>query len=162
MATDPAWPPDLVPLAATGGDWAHYCDRLYGEFHRDFVASRPEFMGKRVGVSRNRIIENKEAAFWHCISSGDIEDERLPDLRRCECIRWPRRLIEAVGTDRVRWWREKQGRKRRVYVALEDFSYLVVLEEMSTHCVLVTAYPIEQEHARRKLKNRCEGAATKR
>ena len=110
---------------------------------------------------RNRVIDGKEAAFWHCTSEGDVEEERVPDLRRCERIGWPRRLIEAIGTDRGRWWKERPGRTRRACVALADFSYLVVLEEMSTHCVLVTAYPVEKEHSRKKLRNRCNGATEK-
>lgn len=161
MATEPSWPGELVELAAAGNDWSRYCDILYSEFHQAFISSRPEFQGKRVGVNRSRTVKGKESAFWHCISEGDSEDDRLPDLRRCERIRWPRPIIEAVGTDKVRWWKERRGRTRRAYVALADFSYLVVLEELSTHCVLVTAYPVEQAHARKKLRDRHEQAAEK-
>lgn len=161
MASNPAWLPGLVEFGAAGNDWARYCDLLYGEFHRDFIGSRPEFQGKRVGVSRARTVKGKEAAFWHCISEGDSEDDRLPDMRRCECIRWPRQLIEAVGSERVCWWRERQGGSRRAYVALPDFSYLVVLQELSSHCVLVTAYPVEREHSRTKLRDR-RGRATEK
>ena len=159
--SDAPWPPELVLLESCGGDWERYCDRVYGEFHRDFVASRPTFHGRWVGVSRNRVVKRKEVAFWHCISAGEVEADRLPDLRRCERIRWPRKMLEAVGTGRVKWWRRRRGAKRRAYVALADFSYLVVLEEMSSHCVLVTAYPIDEEHERRKLRTEFDGAPDK-
>ncbi|MNH30689.1 hypothetical protein D3C79_909980 [compost metagenome] len=46
---------------------------------------------KRLGLKRHPVIQGKEATFWHMISEGNDEAERLPDLRRCERIRWPRR-----------------------------------------------------------------------
>jgi hypothetical protein len=160
MPTDPAWPPGLISLASCGGNWAKYCDTIYAEFRRDFVTARGQFLGKHVGISK-RMIEGKEAAFWHCISEGKIEEERVPDMRRCERIRWPRGLINAVGTDRVLWWKERDGSTCRGYVALPDFSYLVVMEEAATHFLLVTAYAIERSHAQKKLGKRHADATEK-
>lgn len=162
MPDEFAWLPDLVVLDGFANDWPSCCQRLYGEFHRDFIASQPEFRGKRVGVSRSRILEGREAAFHHCVTEGDeLEERRGPDYRRCQRLRWIRKLIEAVGTDRVRWWREKQGSRRRAYVALPDFSYVVVLEELKSHCVLVTAFPVDRDHSRRNNARRHEEAAEK-
>jgi hypothetical protein len=156
------WLPDFVPLDGFVNDWPTCRDRLYGEFYRDFIASRPEFFGKRVGVSRRRIIDGREAAFHHCVTEGEgAEEDRIPDYLRCQRLRWPRKLIEALGTDRVKWWKEVEGRKRRAYVSLPDFSYLVILEEMESHCVLVTAYPVDREHTRRNHLKRYEAAGEK-
>jgi hypothetical protein len=155
------WPPEVLPLAACGGDWTTYCDRLYGEFYRDFVAHRPSFLGKRVGVDRNRVVKGREEAFWHCISEGEVEEERLPDPRRCERIGWARLVIEAAGSDRVHWWRNRRGCAPRAVVALADFSYVVILQERRSHWLLITAYPTEHEHSRRKLRAEFEAATEK-
>jgi len=160
MVPEPPWPPELIPLASCGGSWTKYCETIYAEFRRDFVSSRGRFLGKHVGISK-RMIEGKEAAFWHCISEGKVEEDRVPDMRRCERIRWPRGLIDAVGTGRVKWWKERDGSRCRSYVALPDFSYLVVMEEAATHFLMVTAYPIEQPHAQRKLGKRYADATEK-
>ncbi len=155
------WLPDFVSLDGFANDWPSCRDRLYGEFHRDFIGSRPEFLGKRVAVAR-RFVDGREAAFHHCVTEGDEEEEkRVPHYGRCQRLRWPRKMIEAAGTDRVRWWKEKQGSKRRVYVTLPDFAYLVVLEETKSHCVLVTAYPVDRDHTRRNHLKRYEDAAEK-
>lgn len=161
MPTEPVWPPELLELSAHENDWQRYCDALYGVFHADFIARSTKFLGKHVTVNPNRSERGKALSFWHVISEGPNEAERLTDPRRCECIRWPRRLIEEAGTTRVLWWREQRGRGRRSHVTLPDFSYLVVLEELPSACVLITAYPIESGHSRRKLASRYEAATEK-
>jgi hypothetical protein len=162
------WLPALVDLEGFANDWARCRDRLYGVFHRDFVASQPELFGKRIGVNKSRILFEREAAFHHCTTEGDEgtkEEERVPSYGRCQRLQWIRRVIEAAGTDRACWWREveeRRGRvKRRVYVVLPDFSYVVVLEEMTSHLVLVTAFPVEEGHSRRRLARRHAEASDK-
>ena len=94
----------------------------------------------------------KEATFWHIISEGDVESERLPDLRRCERIRWPRPMIEAIKFSHIKWWRNKRKEEERIVIALEDFSYVVVLADRGEYVLLWTAYYVEQEHRRQKLR----------
>ena len=43
-------------------------------------------------------------------------------------------------------------------IALNDFSFLVVLPERASHYILLTAYPVERGHDRRKLQNEYERA----
>jgi hypothetical protein len=148
-------------MASAGNDWNVYCEMLYDVFRRDFIASSTTFQGAHVTASPKRTEKGKASTFWHIISEGREESDRLASFRRCECIGWPSPILGAAGTERVRWWRERRGRSRRVFVALPDFSYLVVLEELKSHCVLITAYPIERPHQRRNLASRYEGAAEK-
>ncbi|MBN1320722.1 MAG: hypothetical protein JXA87_07775 [Thermoleophilia bacterium] len=100
-----------------------------------------------------------EAGFWHLISDGLVEDERLPDLRRCERIAWPRPMIEADGTEQVNVWLsrgEAWKRGSRVAIALRDFSYVAILEYAGNHMLLVTAYLVEHDHRREKLRRQFE------
>jgi len=53
--------------------------------------------GKRLGLKRHPMTQNKEATFWHMIQEGSVESERIPDIRRCERIRWPRPSVAVVG-----------------------------------------------------------------
>lgn len=161
MPTEPQWPPELVEMSESGNDWGRYCDALYDIFHGDFIARSTKFLGKHVTVRPKDVASGKALRFWHVISEGPDEDARLTNLRRCECIRWPRRIIEAVGTERVKWWRERRERDLRTHVALADFSYLVVLAESPNVCVLITAYPIADGHSRKRLARRFEAAAEK-
>ena len=83
----PDWLPPLVRLDDYGGYWDRYEEALYQHFQDDFLESRPEAITKPVSIRHHPKYKGKEWAFWHLISSGRIEQERLPDFRRCERIR---------------------------------------------------------------------------
>lgn len=151
MSANGTWLPPLVKLADYGGDWDRYLDALYNHFRKDFITSRPRFPGKRFALKRHPMEKGKEATFWHLISEGRTEADRVPDLARCERIRWPRPIIEAISSRRVKWWRTKRGLEDRIVIALGDFSYIVVLADRGSYVLLWTAYQVEQPHRRRKL-----------
>lgn len=44
----------------------------------------------------------KHFGFWRVISDGELEDDRLPDLRRCERITWIAYLIANVE-EQINW-----------------------------------------------------------
>lgn len=145
------WLPPLVLLTEHGGNWPAYLEAIYRYFQADFVASKPSFQGRRFGLKRHPMEQGKEATFWHLISEGKTEADRLPDLRRCERIRWPRPMIEAVATGRVKCWRSQRRGEDRIYLAVDDFSYLVVLADRGEYVLLWTAFCVERGHTRRKL-----------
>ena len=44
------------------------------------------------------------------VQEGKVEDDRTPDLRRCERIRWPRPIIEHESEDSILVWEnERRG-----------------------------------------------------
>jgi hypothetical protein len=150
--TDPyAWLPPLVLLEEHGRNWANYLEAIYMVFKRDFVDSKPMFPNRRVGLKRHPIAQGKEATFWHFVSEGDNEENRAPDLRRCERIAWPRPIIEAVQSESVYVWKTARGNERRIVIALRDFSYIVVLADRGDYVLPWTAYCVERNHRRDKL-----------
>lgn len=85
------WLPALILLDDYRGDWQRYLEAVYAAFVEDFVHTRPaSFLGKRFALKRHPLRQGREATFWHFTTEGQVEDARLPDLRRCERIRWPR------------------------------------------------------------------------
>ncbi len=70
--------PPLVLLNDYENNWHRYFDVIYNFFRQDFVTSKPNFKGKRFALKRNPVINGKEATFWHIISEGGVEGERLP------------------------------------------------------------------------------------
>lgn len=145
------WIPSLVFLQEYGGDWGKYIEVVYNYFKMDFIDSKPKLKNKRIGIMRNPLYQQKEFTFWHCTSEGDIEDERLPDLRRCERIRWPRPIIEHSTDNLVRCWRNKRGSEKRILLWFYDEDYLVVLAERKNYLVLWTAYLVIYDHTKGKL-----------
>lgn len=144
------WLPALVELAACGGDWNRYVEVIYDHFCNDFIRTTPSFEKKRWAMKRHPLFKDKEATFWHIVSEGLDESERLPSLRRCERIRWPRAIIDHAGTGRVRLWKQKRGREIRTALAPESFEYLVILAERGDSVLLWTAFPVEYTNQQRK------------
>ncbi|HNS10101.1 MAG TPA: hypothetical protein PKN29_10405 [Candidatus Ozemobacteraceae bacterium] len=142
------WLPELILFS---GNWSEYIERIYSIFRQDFVDDMPEFNSRPFRLKKIPIFKGKEATFWHLISEGEIEDERIPDLRRCERICWPRSIIDTGHLHGIKTWKNHRQGKTRVLLALEDFSYVVVLDERLEYYLLWTAYPVEREHQRRKL-----------
>jgi hypothetical protein len=99
----------------------------------------------------------KEATFWHMIQEGKVEDERIPDFRRCERIRWPKPIIERNSDPLIKVWRNKRGREERVCLWLEQENYLVILADRGEYILPWTAYLVERPHQQRKLQKEYEG-----
>ncbi len=147
------WLPGLLEFS---GDWSSYVEEVYDAFSRDLLASPTRFRGRRVAVRRDPRDQGKEAGFWHAISEGPEEQERTPDLRRCERVRWIRALIECSDRKKVRIWGVMRGSDRRVLIALKDFTYVVVLAVRKKYVLFITAYAVWQRHRREKLRRECQ------
>jgi hypothetical protein len=151
MSETNEWLPELITLSDYEGKWQIYLNAIYDAFCRDFVRSKPDYPGKRFALKRHPMAFEKEATFWHLIQEGDVEQDRTPDLRRCERIRWPRPMIDAIQTDKVRVWKNTRGRNERIVLATGDFSYVVILDDRDDYVLLWTAYCVETDHRRMKL-----------
>lgn len=153
MNRRPGWLPDLVKQA-TYGDWSHYEAAIYGFFCADFVRSFTAFRGRPVKLKRYPVVNGKEATYWHCISTGKNEADRLLDIRRCERIRWPRPCIEHESQLKV--WTEKRKGEYRIHIWLESEGYIVVLASRPNYVILWTTFFVEHEHERKKFTRRYE------
>ncbi len=146
------WLPQLLTLSACGGAWQEYIDAVYAVFDRDFIRTECLLRGYRVGVRRQPSFENKWFTFWHCVSEGEVEEQRTPDLRRCERIPWIRPIIDHECDSGVDVWESKKKRDDRLYLWLYE-QYLIVLGIRNDHYLLITAFPTNQNHTVRKLRN---------
>ena len=83
-------PPDLVPFQAFDGDWETYQAALYRIFQQEIASGGLRFQSLPVNCRRLPQTGGRWAAFWHLVQEGPAEEDRTPDLRRCERIRWVR------------------------------------------------------------------------
>ncbi len=156
MTATPDWLPPLVLLNDFSGDWDAYLEAIYSWFKQDFVDSKPSFQGRRLGLKRLPLTHGKESTFWHFIQEGEIEEERIPDLRRCERIRWPRPVIEHDTDAAVKVWHNKRGREKRICLWIENENYLVILADRGKYILPWTAYLVEKPHQQKKLRKEYE------
>ena len=144
------WLPDLVPFV--NGNWEKYVDIIYRYFENDFIKSKPLYRG--MDVNHRHFPEDNEhrhAAFWHLIQEGKDEENRVPNFRRCERIRWPKPIIEYGAEDVILVWESDRKGKTNICLFFENKDYLVVLGKRSGYVLLLTAYPIEYANRKEKL-----------
>ena len=156
MSDPPEWLPPLVLFSDYDGDWERYLDALYDWFKRDFVDSQPVFQGRRLGLKRHPLSKGREATFWHMTSEGKDEEERIPDLRRCERIRWPRPVIEHHGDSQVKYWVTVKRKENRIHIWVQQEDYVVVLADRKGFLLPWTAFLVTRDHTRRKLRKEYE------
>jgi len=150
------WLPPLVLFENYGGEWDRYLNALYKFFKQDFIDSAPTLEGMKVALKHHPIEKGKEATFWHLISEGRSEEDRLPDLRRCERVRWPRPIIEHYDQLPIKFWVNERKGEKRICLWFESEEYLVVLARRRNYVILWTAYLVTKAHTKMKLKKEHE------
>ena len=156
MTSRPPWLPKELRYADYKGDWDKFLEAIYGIFECDFKHSCPKYKGLPLFYD-SRMEAGKEAAFWHLIQRHDCRaQDRVPDLRRCERIPWPKPIIEHPTDKAMSLWKNerkspKGGRQTRVLLWLEKLDYIVVLAERPKETILITAYCTDIKSQREKL-----------
>lgn len=134
--------PDLFPFH---GDWPRYEDELYAIYLETIVRSGITFRGWPVKAQYRPPTKNKGYGFWHLISEGEREDDRIPDMRRCERIRWVAWLIDnAESHVDLSWWGNARGSSRHIVIWHEQENFAVVLAQRNDYFLLKTAYWVKQ------------------
>lgn len=135
-------PPDFVEL---DGDWSAYVEELYRIYLNEIVHGQLELESLPIRTRYHPATDNKGYGFWHIISDGKEEEERLPDMRRCERIRWVRFVIENADKPpaEISWWKNKRGNNTHIVIWYEDKEFAVVLAERRGYLLLKTAYMVK-------------------
>ena len=137
-------PPDLIPFTAFGGDWAAYETELHRIFIAEIARGGLTFRGVRVNCRRLPEAAGRWASFWHLVQEGRVEDNRTPDLRRCERIRWVRWVIQnAPAYAEIDEWQNTRGTGVNTLLWFRE-EYLVVLARRQEYWLLRTAYCTEK------------------
>lgn len=142
--------PELIELSQFGGNFARYLEAVYEIFKNEFVLRRPSFRGMKLGLKKHPMCDDKEATFWHMTSEGEDEQNRLPDLRRLERIKWPSFLIDNSEHPYLRVWENTRGTKTNVLIMHEVENYVVILRKGNGYLLPWTAYLIEHEWRKKK------------
>lgn len=159
MLNQICWLPSLELFEDHANDWTRYQAVLYAIFYADFIDTKPSYDGLPVYIRKHPIEHGKEEAFFHVTCQDyDGDGERVPDLRRCERIRWVRSFIENYNCDSalcpkcegVKLWEMPYGSHKRVHILLEEEKYMVVIEPREQYCLLITAFYFNQERRLRK------------
>ena len=145
--------PDLILLEDFRGNWNDFYDAVYQCFKEDFIKNPIRtFNGKKVGLKRHPLSsDNKEATFYHMTHEGKDEQNREPDIRRMERIKWPKYLMAHFQNVHLKVWRNKRGTNENILIFHEEEGYLLVLADRGTYILPWTAYTVFEDHRKLKL-----------
>lgn len=136
-----ALPPPLIELDDYGGDWSRYLEAIYECYLAEVVKGNLEFEGLPIRCQFRPITKGKHFAFWHVISEGREEDDRTPDLRRCERIKWIAWVISNAGTNvKISVWENRRPGNTNLVLWYEEGNYTVILSKRSGYLLLKTAF----------------------
>lgn len=145
-------PPALILFNEYGGEWRAYEDALYLVFTQQ-ISRGLTFRGDEVSCRRIPETDQRWAAFWHLIQEGKVEDDRTPDIRRCERLAWIPWVIANWNDPaaEIQWWENRRGNQTNVLLWYRE-EYLVILARRNGYWLLKSAYQTEKAHRVRSLR----------
>ena len=138
--------PELMPIYDY--EATTYLDEVYRVFVSEIVDGGLTFLELPIKCPWHPAHDDKHFSFWHTISNNDAtqrEEDRIPDVLRCERIRWISYVIKNAN-DRQKVWcweklvRTSRGKQTHIVLYYHEKQYLVVLRKKSNRLELVTAY----------------------
>lgn len=158
MPDYPKWLPFIVSV---DGLWEDILKRLYAIFEQDFKKTKRMLWKMEVWWDRTiRKEVGYEEGFLHLIEREELSTgERLFDPRRAERLPWCGPTISNVDDVAVKAWYWLSAKRRmRVYLWLENFDYVIVLEKKQLRirdvAFLVTAFYVDGPSKRRDLQRK--------
>ena len=143
------------------GDWRIYVDEIYEVFCNSVAHANLSFRGLKISCQYRPEYQGKHFGFWHMISENldknQSEDDRVPDMRRCERITWVAYLIQhAEASNEITWWENTRGRDTHVVIWHEQENFVVILAKRQDYYLLKTCYCAEEHRRRTFIKERAE------
>ena len=87
---------------------------MYTVFENDFIRSQPRYEGLKVAVRKYPEIDGLHRTFYHITHKGGDENNRQPDIRRMERIRYPKFVLEQNQHPEILIWKNRRGNDKRV------------------------------------------------
>jgi hypothetical protein len=143
--------PDIIELNEFGGDFHNYFNAVYAIFANDFIKTQPLYVGHKVAVRKYPEVDGLHRTFYHITHEGEDEENRTPDLKRMERIRFPKFLIENEQHEEILIWKNKRGKDERIVLFNQTENYIIILTDRKQFYMFITAYFIDTEHRKRKL-----------
>jgi hypothetical protein len=145
-------------------DWAAYEDAIYAVYLETVAHARLVFRGHPVKVRFRPETKRKGYGFWHLISEAPDprnrnEDDRIPDLQRCERVRWVAWCIQNADSVGFSCWENRRDRETHVVIWAEAHDFAVILAKRFTpdgprFYLLKTAYCLRRHTIRKFTKER--------
>ncbi len=142
--------PDLLYFEDYKGNFQSYFIAVYKIFEQHFIKSSPFYIGVNVYAQKKPLVDGIHRTFYHITHEGEVEEDRHPDIRRMERIRYPKFIIEQSPNDELLVWEKRIGSDQRLHIFNEAEGYIVVLTRRKHFFLFWTAFYIQHNHQKRK------------
>ena len=132
--------PPLILFQDFQGDWENYRQELYRIFLNTIV-NKLTFLDLPISCRYFQPIGDMHRCFWHLISQGALNDEeRIPDMQRCERIHWIAHIINNQYDTELKCWENKRKSNINTVLWLPTERYMIILSNRKEYYLLTTAY----------------------
>lgn len=149
-------------------DLPTFVDAMYSIYSTDFLLNRTSFQSRSVHLrnspSGNLHWKDYDWTFHHIITREDSSNPsvRILNIPRAVRIRFPRHYLDNESTLLV--WMKRKGNEDKYYISDHNFDYLIILAKRKTsgNFVLLSAFPTDYDHYRKRLKReyqQCTGSS---
>jgi len=142
---------NLILFNDYSGDFKSYFQAVYTVFENDFIKSQPKYEGLKVSAQKHPEVYGIHRTFYHITHEGEDEQNREPDIRRMERIRFPKFVIEKNTADEILVWENTRGKDTRLLLFNNTEGYIVILTKRQGYYLFWTAYLVTQQHRKNKL-----------
>lgn len=143
--------PDLIYFNDYAGNFKNYFNAVYTVFEKDFIKSQANYEGLKVSAQKHPEVDGIHRTFYHITHEGEDEQNREPDIRRMERIRFPKFVIENHTDDEILVWENTRGKDTRVLLFNNTEGYIVILTKRKEYYLFWTAYLVTQLHRKNKI-----------
>ncbi len=145
--------PTIIEMDSFDGDYEKYEEAVYNIYKETFEKQKFYWNDKTIEHKKHPVFKDKPGTFWHIVSTGDDEENRIPDLRRYERVAWPAYILSHCKQNctNLLMWKNKRKGKSRIILWCRDIDYVVILDERKDFCIFWTAYPVTYRHTKNKL-----------
>lgn len=132
---------------------------LYAEFKRDFVTQEFVFKGIKVKIilhhSRVEGYEKYPETFVHLITRKGQRNIRVFDRHRANKIHWIRCILENYTDDEIIYFEYPESDQGiREYYWFKEGDFIVILERVTPHYVIVTSFHVDNARQRKYYQER--------
>lgn len=135
--------PELVYFSNFQNNWDKYLNALYDLYIEKIVKANLSFMGLPIHYQFRPLYDGKGFGFWHLISEGEKEENRVPNFQRCERLLWIPWMISCVEKNPdIQWYENERNGTPSIVLWLKEQGYVIILSKRNGYYLLKTAYPL--------------------
>lgn len=144
--------PDLLMLSHHNGDVEIYLEAVYQVYLSEIVNGRLSFLGLPIRCQYKPAYNNKHFGFWHLVSTGKNEEDRIVDFRRCERVGWISFVLQnAYDYSNIHCWENERFGNTHIVLWMHRSQFLVILARRKDYLVLKTAYLVMGDYKIKRL-----------